>query len=704
MNALLLALVIAGAKAHPPGPTVEVTARLGVNGFSAKEGWNYVIVGLVNRGDEATCELRMPVPGDTTTAYARRVVLPKQSRKRVFLYFRPDGAYFDSALEVFVGDKDQPFQEVPFSIRQPELTEEDRAMLTARATQDFKRPYRQPAATLPFVIRLMQSRRAVAVIGEKVGLASHLLSLERDIWRACMMPPSDTPDRWFGYTLFDTVILSRCDPTRMSAAQQEALVNWVKAGGKLVVAGGLTTSQFRGTLLEALYPTGTGMARASDQGALAAWCNADRHVFASLLCADLSHNDGEARLVTDHGRCLIRRRPQGLGRVDCLSFDPSLEPFRSWAGRGKFWGEMIGADFRAMSQDRYDRGGLGLLGGPLTTGAGKSILAYSATAAFIVVYALAIGPVTYLLLRRSRRYSLYATAILATITLFSALAYGMCSWVSEAKHVANAITFIDLPTNWDLMLGHSFVASHRASARALRVEFEPGGVAVNPMPLDRFSHGVWSPVREPTEVEILSRPGGASLTMARPLCRLNSWETRWAARFPPGVTGVAGLRRALQLLGGKLRRCHVLTNNGIYYVGEVDGEHLSLPLEEYVGTSLHRLERRVVCEPHAPRAVLRDTRDRLRLLQLSFASGVYEYRHKQRMRRMRWTVNVEDSPLSLREGLANERAYLFGWAQTSPFTVRFRGSSPAIRSLVLVRIGLPPGSFAPPVEKRDDKD
>jgi len=701
MSTLVLALVLAGAEAVSTGPAVEVTARLGVNGFSDRVGWNYVVVELTNRGDEARCELRMPVFGETIAVYARRVVLPKHSRKRVFLYFRPGEPYFDGSLEVFVGDKDQPFHEVPFSVRQPELTEKDRLLLRKEARQEPTLPYRRPTTTLPFVIRLMHSRRAVAVIGEKVGLGSHLLSLERDIWRACMMLPADLPDRWIGFTLFDAVILSRCDPTKMSAAQQQALIDWVKAGGKLIVAGGLASAQLRGSLLGVLCPSGPGSTERSDHGAVAAWCNASPHVFDKLLCAGFAQDEGEALLVTNDGRCLVHRRRFGLGRIDRLSFDPSLDPFRSWTERGKFWAQLVGVDFGVISHDRNARYGLDLLGGPLTTGVGRSALAYGAIAAFIVIYAIAIGPALYVLLRRSRRYSLYATAILATITVFSFLAYGLCSWVSEAKHVANVITFIDVPASWDSLFGHSFVASHRSSSRPLRLEVEPIRAAVSPMPNDRFLQGVWSPPREDTKVEILSQADKLSVTLPKPLSRLNSWEARWSTPFPSGVAGVAGLRRVLQLLGGRLKRCHVLTGDGMYYVGEVDGEHLALPFEEYVGTTLHRLERQVVCGVRVPRGVLRNTRDRLRLLQTSFASGVYEYR---RRRYMRWTVSVENSPLSLREGLDRGQAYLFGWARTSPFTVRFTDSSPGLRSLVLVRIALPPDSFASPVEKRDDKD
>ena len=46
------------------------------------------------------------------------------------------------------------------------------------------------------------------------------------------------PDRWFGYSLVDVVIIPGFDPDKLRATQLESLLQWVRRGGLLIVAGG----------------------------------------------------------------------------------------------------------------------------------------------------------------------------------------------------------------------------------------------------------------------------------------------------------------------------------------------------------------------------------------------------------------------------------------------------------------------------------
>lgn len=661
MNPALLAAMLLAAAPKAGLPDVKVSARLGVSGFSASEGWNYVIADLSNRGEEATCELRMPASLGDQVVYCQRVVLPKQSRKRVFLYFRPGAAYLDSTFKAFVDAEEGPLVEVPF------------------------------------FIRLRPRTQAVAVIGRRVGLNSYLLGLKTDPCRACLMPPEDTPDLWKGYTLFNAVVLSNCDPTRMSPAQQTALVNWVKAGGKLILAGGLAAGRRKGTLLWELCPVATATTRTSDAGAIARWCKpkppTPQEAFDGLLCVDADTGRGSP-LLAAKGRTFISRFRFGLGQIDFLCFDPAEKQFRTWPGRGKFWGKLLAMDFESLLSEVHIDGALRALASPLTAGTGRPVASYAAATAFVGAYVFVIGPLTYILLKRSRRYSLYAAVLLLTIALFSMLACGLCSWLNEAKHVVNVVSFVDVPSTWGFMSGHSFVASYRSRPQPLSVTFRPGHAAARPIERDLVAPGKLLQSGRPTKMRIVSSPDKLTIGMPEPVWRLYGWAAQWVQTFPNEAKGAAGLRHALKLLGGGLKQCHVLTKDDIHFIGDLSADDMSLPLREHVAALRKGLDHSLVCDEGLPAVLFRAERDRLRLLQLSFAQGSTSRERPG----YPLAARASESRLSLRSRLDAGQAYLFGWARECPFAVQCPGASPSLRSIILARIELPPGSFAAAVE------
>jgi hypothetical protein len=52
--------------------------------------------------------------------------------------------------------------------------------------------------------------------------------------------PDDLPSQWIGLEMVDCVVWEDADPTKLTPAQEQALVSWVEQGGKLVVAAGRT--------------------------------------------------------------------------------------------------------------------------------------------------------------------------------------------------------------------------------------------------------------------------------------------------------------------------------------------------------------------------------------------------------------------------------------------------------------------------------
>ncbi len=60
------------------------------------------------------------------------------------------------------------------------------------------------------------------------------------------LSPADLPDMWFGLEAVNVVVWDRPDPTALSIAQVDALVEWVRAGGQLVLGIGPNWAALRG--------------------------------------------------------------------------------------------------------------------------------------------------------------------------------------------------------------------------------------------------------------------------------------------------------------------------------------------------------------------------------------------------------------------------------------------------------------------------
>lgn len=88
------------------------------------------------------------------------------------------------------------------------------------------------------------------------GYASPMWGTHRFYRSVCVasLDAADVPDEWFGFEAADTIVWDDPDPRRLSDIQLEALAQWVRNGGRLVLGLGPAASRLRGTPLEPLLP------------------------------------------------------------------------------------------------------------------------------------------------------------------------------------------------------------------------------------------------------------------------------------------------------------------------------------------------------------------------------------------------------------------------------------------------------------------
>lgn len=68
------------------------------------------------------------------------------------------------------------------------------------------------------------------------------------------LPARDLPDRWWGLEAVDVIVWDEPDPDQLSPAQLEALVQWVRSGGQLVVGIGPAWTRIQKSVLAEIMP------------------------------------------------------------------------------------------------------------------------------------------------------------------------------------------------------------------------------------------------------------------------------------------------------------------------------------------------------------------------------------------------------------------------------------------------------------------
>ncbi|MFO0843181.1 MAG: hypothetical protein U0797_12425 [Gemmataceae bacterium] len=240
------------------------------------------------------------------------------------------------------------------------------------------------------------------------------------------------PDRWVGYDAVDVVVLGtgkRDFVLRLAqegeAARREALVEWVRRGGQLVVSVGPNTQEVS-SLLAKMPLLDVRVAGGEMLANLPVISNqwSDRVNLAPLQqvqVAALKPGPAVNVLVREARKPVIVQSACGLGRVVLVAFDLDAPPFSTWDGQEAFWarlqkevaptlpgrtrGKPGVADAArpaprggAPGQERYDY--RAELQRGLETFEEAPTISFGWVALFLLGYILLVGPLDYFILKK----------------------------------------------------------------------------------------------------------------------------------------------------------------------------------------------------------------------------------------------------------------------------------------------------------------
>jgi hypothetical protein len=385
-----------GEKPGYPAPTdtprhgITMTVHPAFDGWYRPGAWVELLATIENSGDDTTVDLQVV---DGSGHYSVPVELPRGAAKRVPIAFHATTEVDRVTASVYRGET--MLVERVVIVRAADPADSINVVLADDPT-DVARPLTD-----------------MSEVSEPYGGIKTVTS-----------PPEDVPEHSLAMQSIVRIIVGEADLTGLSAAQRDALLQWVALGGTLVLPGGPALPAALAALPEAMRPGESSGVRevvgledpSAPEGMPALrWTQ-------PVTVADLAPAAGASvDLAADEGKVpLVVSRAFGDGMVVALAYDPTVAPFDDW--RDVPWQRADATTADSAPLVRTDA-----LQSALMAALGQTFRLPSAKWSFAIIglFIVLVGPVNYLVLRRRRRLDLAWVTIPALTLVASLASYGV---------------------------------------------------------------------------------------------------------------------------------------------------------------------------------------------------------------------------------------------------------------------------------------
>jgi hypothetical protein len=334
------------------------------------------------------------------------------------------------------------------------------------------------------------------------------------------------PNRWFGHDPIDLAILTTSNRSFLTALlddrgqRKEALVEWVRRGGRLIVTVGsqqdvVAKLEPITTVLPVLV---TGIVELPRLTSVKSFSGADRALEnprqQPLSIAKLERKPGreiDVLLAEPNGQPIIVSGAYGRGRVTVVAFDVDAPPFTTWLASGQrgFWNklrDLTAPAFRgeAANQPRvYGQQDTSDVASQLETNLEDfedvPVISFGWVALFILAYILIVGPLDYFFLKKVvKRLELTWITFPTVVITISVAAYFTAYWLKGNDQKINKVDLVDIDLHTKQIYGNTWFTIFSPRIQHYTIGIEPGAG--------------WAPAGDGTRVS-----GGAVVTwMSRP--------------------------------------------------------------------------------------------------------------------------------------------------------------------------------------------
>ena len=277
---------------------------------------------------------------------------------------------------------------------------------------------------MKFEISRDMGRLVVGLLSDKPEALRYLdgIGMEYGMVNSVLIPMEETefPSDERGLELMDVLIINRFHTGKLTAAQKNAITNWVKAGGTLLFGTGTWVNDTLDAFSDEWKMESAGMVtfeRISLGMEFAE--NAPGEAEIGLLCAEIEVKDGTVVTESD-GVPLFTKFSHGSGTVGIYCYDlgeltdfveknPSYAAklFADALGEGKI-SDIYYYSSHGSEQEYWNAHSL------VNTGSADKLPNLSVYAIVTVIYVILIGPGFYLFLRKRELSRYYSTSVVIT--------------------------------------------------------------------------------------------------------------------------------------------------------------------------------------------------------------------------------------------------------------------------------------------------
>jgi hypothetical protein len=307
------------------------------------------------------------------------------------------------------------------------------------------------------------------------------------------------PGRWYGFDVARAIVVDTSDRSTLEALDAlkgQALVEWVRHGGHLVVTVGGNWQAVRDSVLGPILPAVlAGEERVPSLGALDTFTLGNKPLTppgtAPLMVTKLESVEerGGKILSNISSLPLIVRGAVGFGRVTLIGVDSSQELFSHWDDRGLFWARAI--DLKADRSDqasngapigggggRFYQSGVTDLSSQLRIGLEQfpnvKLIPFGWVAFFIFLYILLIGPGDYFFLKKVlKRMELTWITFPTIVISVSLLAYFAAYRLKGNELLVNKVDVVDVDQTSGLLRGRSIASVFSPQNHDYNIGFIP---------------------------------------------------------------------------------------------------------------------------------------------------------------------------------------------------------------------------------------
>lgn len=491
-TSVLLALT---TLAHGQSP-VTWTVTPGFEGLYQANAWTPITVQVTNTGPAARGQLVVPTgeaaaaPGSVVPSgpatYTLPVELPRQARKQFSLCVPASGI---GAVYLKLG-AGAAKQELPPTAKQLGADDELLVVIGGEGNAVSLLNGTSVAAPDGYVktsISITKSATGSGMQSSSSG-GSGQLTLRLAV---AHVPWQDLPESWLAWDGVGVAVLADGDLSLASPAAVEALAQWVRLGGTLVVPGGAAGAALAGTPLGSLLPmTVAGTTAAPDLSQLGGWTGQAAPP-GPVLLARGQPRPGARVLLGQLSDPLVFSWRVGSGRVIMPLFDYTANPVKYWAGQERLWGMLLSAGeppgpVRRLEGQFNPQGGFSNRFAqtlPQNRPASQGLLL-----GFLLVYAVVLSPVQYFVLRRLRRTDLTWVITPAIVAFFCVVAFGLTTGMRGREAILTRLAVIATASGSDSGRGQGWVGVFSPAAKRYTLALGQG-VAGARLPADQQEGG-----------------------------------------------------------------------------------------------------------------------------------------------------------------------------------------------------------------------